>query len=182
MNCFSISVYLSNHIFHDTHDVFGVFLTSALVIVVLYYMLIFTHQKYLIVDSIVSSVSLQMSLCCDHVGSFQSTHLSQLSQPFTTFLSLLSPSVLVLLLGQFFCIFCPHVALLFLVEVVLRFYTRRLLAAICCWLGMDSLYRCLICYAFIQFVRWLYFAIVLVWTLYVVVLCVTLLHKSSIFV
>ena len=39
---------------------------------------------------------------------------------------------------------------------------------------------CLVCYAFTQVVRWLCSTVDLVWTYYVVVLCATLLHKSSV--
>ena len=130
MNCFSISVYVSNHIFCGNHNVFGVFLTPAPVIVVLYYKLIFTHQYYLIVDSVISFVLLQMSFCSNHIGLPQSTHISQLSQISTTFLLPVSLSVLVLLLDQSFCILCLFVTLFLLVEVLLRFYTSCLLAVI----------------------------------------------------
>ncbi len=109
MNCFSISVYVSNHTPRSNHAVFGVYLTPAPVIVVLYYMLILVHQQHLLVDGAVLSVSLQMSSSLDYVGydlllthlprSPQSTHLPRLSQPSPTSVSVVCRSPSVVLLG-----------------------------------------------------------------------------------
>ncbi len=68
MNCFSISVYISNYTLRGNYDVFDVYLTPALVITVLYYMLILIHQQHLLVDGAVSFVSLQISSFLDYVG------------------------------------------------------------------------------------------------------------------
>ena len=115
------------------------FLISVSSIVVWHYMLIFTHQQYLIVDGIVLSISLQMFFCRDHVRFPQSTHFSQLCQKLTTFLSSGSPLILVSLLGQSFYIFCPRIARLLLFEVVLHLYTSCLMAVIRCEIGVDLL-------------------------------------------
>ncbi len=81
MNCFSISVYVSNYTPHGNYAVFGVYTTPAPVIAVLYYMLILFHQQYLLVDGAVSSVSLQMSSFFDYVGyDLLLTHLPQSPQ------------------------------------------------------------------------------------------------------
>ena len=58
MNCFSISIYILNHTLHSNYAIFGVYLIPAPVIAVLYYMLIFFHQKDLQVDGAVLSISL----------------------------------------------------------------------------------------------------------------------------
>ncbi len=116
MNCFSISVYVSNYTPRGNYAVFGVYITPAPVIAVLYYMLIFFHQQHLLVDGAVSSVLLQMSSSFDYVGyDLLLTHLlrspqsSRLLQPSSTSASVVCPSVSVVLLG--------------------------------CWLGVDSLLR-----------------------------------------
>ncbi len=62
LDCFSISVYVSNCTLRDIHDDSDAFFTSAPVHSVLYYMLIFIHQQYLVVDGAVLYVLLQMSL------------------------------------------------------------------------------------------------------------------------
>lgn len=68
VNCFSISIYISNHILRDNHHVFGVFLILALVIIVLYYIFILTYQQHLLVDGVLSFVLLQICSSLNHVG------------------------------------------------------------------------------------------------------------------
>ena len=82
MNCFSISVYVSNPIFRGNHNVFGVFFTPAPVIVVLYYMLILTHQQHILVDSAILFILLQISSSFDYIrhDQYLSTYFLQLPQ------------------------------------------------------------------------------------------------------
>ncbi len=61
MNCFYIFVYVSYHKNCSNHSFFGVFFSSALANVVMYYMLITIDLLCFIVDGAVSSVSYEMS-------------------------------------------------------------------------------------------------------------------------
>lgn len=91
MNCFSISVNISNHTPHDNYTIFGIYLTPVPVITVLNFMLILFHEQHFLVNNAVFSVLLQISSFFNYVEyDLLPTHLprslqfSRLSQPSST--------------------------------------------------------------------------------------------------
>lgn len=93
MNCFYISVYVSYHKICGNHLFFGIFFSSAPANIVMYYILITIDLRCFLVDSIVLSVSFEISSFTDLVAILYLIHQVLLLLSPTSYLIWTIPSL-----------------------------------------------------------------------------------------